>query len=373
MKKRLWIIHSWLGLIAGLGLLIIGVTGTALVFRDQLDGIFAAERMRVVPTAEGRLPWDQLLTSAEKAWPDYVIAGFGPRREADLADLVYVKERGSEEFRATTLNPYTGEAMGNPIHGRETLTGFLLELHYTWFADHIGMLVTGILAVMLCLLGATGVWLYRDFWKSFFTLRWGKSARIILSDTHKMVGISTVPINLILGFTGAYWNITHVAAEGLLHVEHEVPVIEGRLYSDKISLDVMTVEAKKQISGFQVNWISFPTEPGTDITLWGSASPDNPLSGYYGSTATFDAQTGALKSHNDLRTTGLWARTVDAFTPLHYGTFGGWPIKIIWSLAGLTPGILAVSGFLIWRSRQPKKRESLGAVPAVAREAEARA
>lgn len=371
MKKRLWVFHSWLGLIAGLGLLLIGVTGSLLVFRDQLDGVFAAEIMRVEPTEKGRLSPDELLASAQKAWPDFEVTGFGPRRDPHLADLVYMIQHGNHEFRAATLDPYTGKALASPMEPRQTFTGILLELHYTWFADHVGMLVTGILAAMLCLLGVTGVWLYRDFWRNFFTLRWGRSARIFFSDAHKMLGISSVVFNLILGFTGAYWNLTHIAAEGLVHDEAKAHTMTGRLYASGISLNALATEAQQKMPGFQVNWVSLPSEPGAGITLWGKVPSGNPLSGFYGSVAAFDAQTGALQSTTDIRQAGLWAKITDTFMPLHYGTFGGWPVKILWCLGGLTPGALAVTGFIVWRSRRkgvsqpPRQPQAKTLVPAI--------
>src|SRR5690606_12571874 len=78
------------------------------------------------------------------------------------------------------------------------------------------------------------------------------------------------------------------------------------------------------------------------------------LRGPYGSTVSFDAN-GVYQSHDDLRAAGAWRQIVDAFVPLHYGTFGGLPVKLLWCIGGLTPGILAVSGFLIWRSRRKKR------------------
>lgn len=363
MKKRLWILHSWIGLIAGLGLLLIGVTGSLLVFRDQLDGLFATKMMRVVPTPAGRLPLDELLASAQRAWPNFEVTGFGRRRDVHLADLVYLKQIGSHEYRAATLDPYTAKPLADPMNPNGTLTGLLLELHYTWFAEHIGMLITGIFAVLLCLLGVTGVWLYRDFWKNFFTLRWGRSARIFFSDAHKMLGISSVVFNLLLGFTGAYWNITHVATDGLGHHDEEADRMPGRLYSSAISLEKLSAEASSRLSGFEVNWVSFPTKPGEDITLWGKVPSSNPFTGDYGSTVVFDPQTGALKSANDLRQAGLWAKITDTFAPLHYGTFGGWPIKVLWCLGGLTPGLLATTGFLVWRARRRSANHILPSVP----------
>lgn len=352
MTKRIWTLHSWLGLIAGLGLLVIGLTGSALVFRQEIDGLVAAKIMRVTPTPEGRLSWDQVLAVAQKSWPEFDVTGFGPRDDPRLADLVYVKKRGTTEYRGGTIDQFAGKALCSPMTANDTLTGVLLELHYTWFANHVGMLITGLFAVMLCLLGLSGLWLYRGFWRNFFTLRWGRSARIFFSDLHKMLGISSVVFNLILGFTGAYWNLTHIAAEGLSEPKETELQPVGPQFSSDISLQALTLTAKTSLPGFETQWISFPGKPGEPITLWGKVRTRNPLIGDYSSTVAFDAQSGELKQASDIHKAGLWEKITSSFRPLHYGTFGGLPIKILWSMGGLMPGALAISGFLILRSRR---------------------
>lgn len=354
LRKRLWQIHSWLGLVAGLGLLIIGLTGSLLVFHDELSAVLNPRLVKVEPAAAGRLSLDVLLRRAEDQLPGHEVAGWLPRHdEPRLADVLYVIPQGTAEWRIATLNPYTGDLLASPREASATVTGWLLELHYTFFADHAGMIATGLFGVLLCVLGLTGLWLYRGFWRSLFTLRWGRGARILFSDTHKFVGIASVAFNLLLGFTGAYWNLTHVIGEELAG-EPAQPPIEKRLYGPAISLETLSADAAGRIPGFRANYIGLPYQPGAGITLWGAIEPRGALGGPYGSYVAYHEGTGAHTATSDLRTAGVWARVVDSFEPLHFGSFGGLPVKIIWALAGLAPGVLAVTGFMIWRSRRKK-------------------
>lgn len=361
MRRRLWQLHSWLGLIAGLGLLVIGLTGSALVFREELEALVHRDLVRVEPMPAGRLSSDALLDHAERQLAGYEVAGWqfnydNPR----AADLLYTIQHGSNEWLIATIDPYTGKLLASPRHPRSTVTGWLLDLHYTFLADHVGLLITAIFGLLLCLLGVSGVWIYREFWKHVFTLRWGRGARIFFSDLHKTVGISTVAMNLVLGFTGTYWNLAHLAAEGWF-AEHEQEKMPGRLYPDTLSLDALAADAAGRIPGFRANYISLPWEPGLGVTLWGAVEPRGRWRGPYGSTAAYDAS-GSYQSHEDLRTASTWRQVVDAFEPVHFGTFGGLTVKLLWCLTGLSPGILAVSGFLIWRSRRRR------ATPAMSRQ-----
>lgn len=47
-----------------------------------------------------------------------------------------------------------------------------------------------------------------------------------------------------------------------------------------------------------------------------------------------------------------------AMAPLHVGGGGGQTGKIVWSIFGLGPPILFVSGFILWRIRKVRPRLS---------------
>ena len=424
MRKRLWQLHSWIGLLAGLGLLVIGLSASLLVFHEELEALFNRALVHVEPPSHAtpvgpvsdrtpapppapqpesfapgqrpvllaapanraptaapavspsnRLPLDALLAHAQSQLPDHEITGWLPRYDAPhLADLLYVIERGHNVWLVATLNPYTGELLASPRLGTTTLAGWLLELHYELLAGHAGMLVAGLFAVMLCLLGVSGLWLYRAFWKNFLTLRWRRGARILFSDLHKFVGISSVAFNLVLGFTGAYWNITHLVGEWIVG-EPEQPMIARRLYAPTLSLDALQRDAAQRLPGFRGHFISLPSDPTAPaVTFWGAVEPRNWLTSPYGSTILYDPQTGAHRATNDLRSAGFWPRVLDSFRPLHFGDFGGLPVKILWALGGLAPGILAISGSVIWWLRRrtktagrlssgPLRKASLGPTP----------
>lgn len=362
MKRRLFFLHSWLGLVAGLGLILIGLTGSVLVFKDELDGVLFPEMVKVDPAGRERLSFDALLASARSGVPGYEVLGWDKASAPDRADLAYVVKHGTDKWQGITVNPYTGDVLAQPMDREDTITGWMLSLHYSFLADHTGEFIAGMCAALLCFLGITGVWLYRGFWKTLFTLRWGRSARIFFSDFHKMVGITSVAFNLILGFTGAWWNLGHLIGHLF---DEQAPdgtgpqMITQSYYSSAITMDSLTRKAQEQIPGFSTSFISLPSAPKLGITLYGQ-SGGGFLTSPYGSTVMFDQETGAVTAVKDLRKAGAWAKIEDTFRPLHYGNFGGLPVKILWSLGGLTPGVLAVTGFLMWWKRRNLTRKNGG-------------
>jgi uncharacterized iron-regulated membrane protein len=115
MRRRLWQIHSWMGLIAGLGLFVIGATGSLLVFRAELESLVHADLVHVTPTSEGRLLYDALLSRAQAQLPDHEVAGWEvPYAEPDRADLLWVIRRGTTDWQFATLDPYRGELLATP-------------------------------------------------------------------------------------------------------------------------------------------------------------------------------------------------------------------------------------------------------------------
>jgi uncharacterized iron-regulated membrane protein len=338
-----------MGLLAGIGLFAIGLSGSLLVFHDELDAATAPGLFLAQPGSSARQPLDILLANVEKALPDYELSSWLPASEPGAVDRVFVVKHHHYERLLVTVNPHTGAILASPLDARRTVTGRIMELHYTFFAGRFGTLLAGLFAVLLCLLGLTGFWIYQDFWSNLSRLRWRASRQILLSDLHKTVGISTVAFQLILGFTGAYWNIPDAIRQFRFPNAHPIE-LTARQWSRNISLDALLDRARQDVPGFQPTFIGFPAVSGADLQFLGHAG--SAFRSDYDCTAVFDAQSGARKSIRDIRKAGLRDQITDTFRPLHYGTFGGLFIRIVWCAGGLTPGLLAITGYLMWRRRQ---------------------
>jgi uncharacterized iron-regulated membrane protein len=270
-----------------------------------------------------------------------------------VVDNVYVVQHHHGERRLVTVNPYTGAILAGPLDARHTFTGWVMQLHYTFFAGSVGILIAGLFAVLLCLLGLSGFWIYQDFWSNFIRLRWRASRQIFLSDLHQTVGIATVVFQLVLGFTGAYWNIPSAIRQFRFR-NGIMPELAARYWSRSISMDALLDQSRQVLPGFQPTFIGFPAGPGADLQIYGHTGSS--FRSDYGNSLTFDAQTGARKGMREIRKATLWDQITDTFRPLHYGTFGGLFVKIVWCAGGLTPGLLAITGFLMWRQRRFGRR-----------------
>ncbi len=352
MKRLIYQLHSWLGIIAGLALLVIGLTGSVLVFKEEIDRAISPELVSVPDASKPRLDHDTFLATLQAELPEHKIVGWGKGPKPGASDAVYIVKVGDVEGKMLYVDPATGLPRNRNLAANETVTDWLLELHYTFFADHAGELVVGIFGIVFCLLGITGVIIYRNFWKTLFQLRWKKSARMFFSDLHKMVGISSTVFNLVVGFTGAWWNLSHLI--GHLFEAAPEPAVKTveRQWADTVSIEKLVADARAKLPGYQANWITLPGEAGGDVMMFGGLEKQGFLRSPYGSIVVFNGATGELKSATPASQSGVWGQIQDAFRPLHFGNFGGIPVKILWSLGGLAPAILALSGSFLWWKRK---------------------
>ena len=256
----------------------------------------------------------------------------------------------SDAWHIQHVDPSTGHISGPPVHLHDTLYGWFVGLHYTFFADDLGMIITAILALIFILLSLSGLYLHRTFFKTVFRLRWKQSWRLFSSDLHKSVGIVSLPFNVLFGFTGAYWNTAHIVEEW--SHEHEEPDIWTSYENRFERIDELPALAEAQWPGFAFNYVYMPTAEDRQFYVFGQTPESHPFRSRYGSVLWFNATSLEINYARDLRTAGGWARMVDTFEPLHFGDFGGLVAKIVWCLAGLAPGVLTLSGAMIWFQRR---------------------
>lgn len=299
---------------------------------------------------------DALLARVNQKLPDYEAVGWVWYLEPSRADLMYLIKRGTSDWSYVYLNQYTGELLSDPLPHDHFFTDWLLELHFNLLLHDAGMLLTTILGIFLLFLGITGLVLHRKFWKSFFTLRWNSRLVVYFSDLHKMIGVVSAPILLLLSFTGVWWNIASLLHEVEAHSDgEEHHIMDRRLYSNDVSLESLVKQAQEEIPGFRATYLTMPWEPGVDFSVWGDVPNDSVFTSEYASVVTFDAWSGDRISSFDIREASTGAVIVDSYRRLHFGDFAGLTSKVIWCVIGLMPLLLSVTGVTLWWKRRSKR------------------
>src|SRR4051812_8822379 len=112
VRKALFQIHLWTGLGIGLYMLMISLTGSVLVYRNEL---FTLTRpAAIIATGSGpRLTDDELKAAALQAYPGYKVARINRARNPDQAVDVWLRRGGKVEKRL--FDPYTGSDRGESV------------------------------------------------------------------------------------------------------------------------------------------------------------------------------------------------------------------------------------------------------------------
>lgn len=358
MRKKLFKWHSYAALIALIPLFIMSITGSILVFKVEIDNWLMPEKMQVFKSQHERLSLDELMSDVKHYYPHYEIGSwelFDSEENEVRSDTAYLIKHGTTDWYKVYVDQYRGEILSNAVGVSDNVTDWLVDLHFRLLLDTAGIFIGAIVSLLFIFLSISGIILYRKFWLKFFTLRFKQAKRIFFSDLHKMVGIASSPVLLILGITGAYWNIAETIHEVSEHVIEEPYLISAPLYNQTLSIEGLYQQTKNEIDSFNATYLLMPFEPNINITFFGAVETHNPLNSEYSSTITYDKVSGEVLHKEDVRTASNVHVVVDSFRKLHFGYFAGIWSQLIWCLFGLSPVILSITGFYLYLQHHHRK------------------
>ncbi|MFC7050715.1 PepSY-associated TM helix domain-containing protein [Emcibacter nanhaiensis] len=364
MRKRIFKLHSYMALAAMLPLLLITLTGALLVFKFEIDALLMPDSVTLDHPDRMRQDMNTLLSTINSAFPDYELGSWELFHDGYEADRIYLIRKGTDEWFKVYFDPFNGQVLSQPVGLYSDFTDWLLQLHYTLLLNDLlenhplaGLLIVLGAALFMIFLGITGLIIYRKFWRKFFTFDWGPRTSNNMRQLHRLIGIWASPVLLILGITGGYFNLMEYLEEA--GEQGAAPsLMTDRLYNDKLDLQTILEDSKKQIEGFHPTYLLMPYEPGLGITFYGEVPSSNPFASGYGSTVTYDSQSGELLHTYDIRDAGFCWNLVDSFRALHFGDFGGLVSKLVWCLVGIGLAGMTLTGFYMWVSRKTGKSRS---------------
>jgi uncharacterized iron-regulated membrane protein len=267
---------------------------------------------------------------------------------------VEVSLENGEAWWLAYYHPYTGQLLGQR-NARTHCLGWLLGLHYSLLAGKTGELLVGLLSVCLLFLVVTGTIIYRKHvWKvltfrnSFRFSNW----RITSSSLHRLIGVWSLVFNLIMAITG-FWMLRYVFLPDT-YAEEKKPIPANLPFS--VSLDSLQGASRQLLPDFKIRSIHLPKKAGDKITLYGQVEGQNPLFNDFSNSIQFDPLTGKVGSVVSVSTQSITDQWDAMAYPLHAGKFGGLVVKGLYSLLGLTPAALSITGFLLWWRRKRKSR-----------------
>jgi uncharacterized iron-regulated membrane protein len=276
LRKALFQVHLWTGVGLGVYILLMSVTGSALVFRRELTRPLAREP-RVAAGPGARMTEGELRQAAKRAYPDYEVTRVSLRKNPDQAAEIVLKRRDTKLQRL--FNPYTGADLGDSIRFGFRFVLWLVDLHDNLLYANTGRLINaagGIFTVLLVLTGAVIWWPGIDTWRRGLSFRWKTNPKGFNWTLHSALGFWTFAFSFMWAISGIY--------------------------------------------------LSMPIPFSTAVDFFEPANPP-------GRRLRFGDQVL------------YW------LAQAHFGRFAGVPVKIAWTVIGLMPAALFLTGLLMWWKR----------------------
>ncbi|HVZ40162.1 MAG TPA: PepSY-associated TM helix domain-containing protein [Candidatus Kapabacteria bacterium] len=349
MNKRLRSLHSWLGIVSGAFLLVIGMAGAMLVFTDDIDRALNPAT-DVVRRPAPRIPLNDLLADVRTAYPQASLTGVRLQPERpEAACTIAMNMRGS--LWLVEMDPYSGAILSTRNLDHSFMRQ-VLALHRSFFFRPWGEAAVGLLAILFFTSALTGLILHRHSLARIFTVvsRWRSGTKARLFDLHTTVGTLACLFQLTMSATGFYMispvykRIVTGAGQGTAWMPLPRP-----------SLDSLLTVAAQALPGFQPRLISLPNMPGKPIRVTGSVDGTCIMYGTAGSAVTFNPASGAMIQALDISKAPFADRLEQVVRSVHFGQYGSLPVRIIYSLGGLTPGVLSITGAIMWLRKRRRK------------------
>lgn len=204
LRRALFQVHLWSGIAIGLYVFLISVTGSVLVYRNEL--FRAATPPPIVSRASTPLLTDKELTAAVLGvYPGYHVENIARPRNPDQA--VAVRLRRGAEIRHRLFDPRTGADDGDSVPTGVRLVSGLMDLHDNLFAGETGRAVNGFGALAVLVVAISGIviwWPGVKTWRRSLTLPRGVGWKRTMWHLHSAIGFWTLGFTVIFALSGIY-------------------------------------------------------------------------------------------------------------------------------------------------------------------------
>lgn len=204
LRRALFQIHLWSGIAVGLYVLMMSVSGSVLVYRNELYR--AATPAPIISTGSGpRLTDQQLTEAATRAYPDYRVVKIA--RPPNPDEAVNVSLGRGRETRTRLFDPRSGGDLGAAVSAGYLLVSELLDLHDNLLAGQTGRTVNGAGAVAWLVLAVTGLavwWPGIKTWRRSLILPRRAGWKRWNWHLHSMIGFWSLGFLVVFGLSGAY-------------------------------------------------------------------------------------------------------------------------------------------------------------------------
>lgn len=373
-------VHSWTGLVCGLLLFIAFYAGALTMFNPVLAN-WAEPPHPAIPLSEAPALIDHIVATRPEArealhlyvgdshaeprfywWDPETGAPFVATRGAD-GRLVIGPPEGSRLARSIDLIHRAG---GLPIGRDASLTamGVVALLYFV-------AILSGLIIVL------------RSLARDLFALRVGRNLKRMWLDAHNVVGVVSLPFHIFIAVTTAAFAFDADISDlqdrfvyrGLLDGTAETAMPDGAGKpaaaapgpAPMLPPGALIARVRAVSPGFEAETITYSRPNAADAEAFVVGRDPADLSAR-NAGVQLDATTGRILDDGELPRRGnAWNAMAAGFSALHFGTFGGTPVRWAYFLLALAGAFLFYSGNLLWIESRRKRAGSGKAADRAAR------
>jgi uncharacterized iron-regulated membrane protein len=353
LRRWSWV-HTWTSLIATAFLFVLCLTGLPLIFHDEIDDFFypvtaPASRSETLPRANLDAVADVALSKHPGETVQFLI---WDRDDPDVVRVAIGKTIAASPAKNLVLriDEHTGQFLDEPdITAR--VTNILLRLHSELFVGMPGKLFLGFIGLMFILAAVSGVVLYAPSMRKldFGTVRRGRTKRIYWLDLHNLLGIVTLLWALVVGATGVVNTLADIVQASWqrdqLAAIHALDKVSASV-TKAVPVQVAVETAERAFPDMKPLLVAYPGTAFTSKTDYAVLlKGDSVLTSRLTQAALVDAATGQLAG---VSASPWYVSALLLSQPLHFGDYGGLPLKVIWAVLDLFVVFILATGLWLW-------------------------
>ncbi|HKE84204.1 MAG TPA: PepSY-associated TM helix domain-containing protein [Vicinamibacterales bacterium] len=357
-RRALFQVHLWVGVLAGIYIFIVCVTGAALVFRIDMQRAFHPDLFTPSGSGPQAEPVD-IMESVTRAYPNERLSGIDAPTTERPTYLAY--SSSGDTFRTLLLDPVTARLLGELPD--TSIVRTFQDLHFDLLGGRTGRIINGIGACLLAAMCVTGLviwWPGRASWRRSLTIDFRRQWKRVNWDLHSAVGFWTMAFVLMWAVTGVYFAfpstfrsvVNRLSPITVTRAPQSSPR-SGR--STPPTWRALVDEARSHAPGQYVARVVVPSSDAAAFLVMFSAARPTPA-GADLTPVYLDQHTGALLPQAPATGRTIGDVIVAWVAPLHVGNFGGIGVRLAWLVLGLAPPLLFATGFLMWWTRVVRTR-----------------
>lgn len=365
VRRVIFNLHLYTGLVVGLLLVLSGLTGSLLVFREEIEEQVYPELMpqliKAAPPGK-RVSIQVVRDAVGRAYPHERPSSISLPHTPQQA---YKVSMNDAHHLLVYVDPYSGKILGAHRQA-DTFMGWIGLLHTELLSGERGEIILGIGAVLLICMGVTGIilwWPRNGKITSGFKVQWAAPWKKMNFDLHRASGIYAAPFVLITAFTGVSLVFNETVA-GIINAvtlspAQVAPPLSGprRAEIPMPDLDRLLQQAEQILPAATATRITFPQTPQAPWVIRKKFPQESQPNGR--NFIYFDQYTGKVLQVVNTTTAPLGIRIYNVLYPTHIGVIGGTSTRILQVIIGLVPTVLFITGFIMWKNRKQKNMPGL--------------